>query len=42
MPGKNQEVPGLFKRSGKLYQLYTSYLSVIFSGTVLSLAKKWI
>ena len=34
MPGKNQEVPGLFERSDKLYQLYASSLSVIFSGTV--------
>ena len=34
MPGKNQEVPDLFERSDKLYQLYTSYLSAIFSGTV--------
>ena len=34
MPGKKQEVPGLFERSGKLYQLYTNYLSIIFVGNV--------
>ena len=34
MPEKKQEVPRLFERSGKLYQLYTSYLSIIFGGTV--------
>ena len=26
--------PGLFIRSGKLYQLYASYLSINFGGTV--------
>ena len=34
MPGKKQEVSGLFERSAELYQLYTSYLNIIFSGTV--------
>ena len=34
MPGKIHEVPGLFEKISKLYQLYTSYLSIIFSVTV--------
>ena len=42
MPGKKKEVPGLFIRTGELYQLYTSYLSINFGGTVKSLSLKWI
>ena len=30
---KKTKVPGLFIRSGKLYQLYKSYFSIIFGGT---------
>ena len=40
MPGKKQEVPGLFMRSGKLYQLYRSYLNIIFAVNVQSLSNK--
>ena len=31
---KKQKVPGLFIRSGELYELYTSYWSIVFGGTV--------
>ena len=35
-----QEVAGLFMRSGKLYQLYTCYFSIIFGGPVLKFSDK--
>ena len=34
MPGKESEVPVLFMRSYKLYQLHASYLNITFRGTV--------
>ena len=42
MPWKKKEVPDSFIKNGKLHQLYTSYFSKISSGTVYSLAIKWI
>ena len=34
MPGKKKKVTGLVTRSYKLYQKYTSYMLIIFDGTV--------
>ena len=33
---------GLFTRSGKLYELYASYLSIFFGRSVYGLVIKWI
>ena len=33
MPGKNSKCLVYFMKSGKLYQLYKNYLSIIFGGT---------
>ena len=35
-------MPGLIIASKKLYQLYASYFSIMFGGTIQSLALKWI